>query len=511
MAAAFNFPGVYVEEIAHGLRPIEGAPTAITAFVGRALRGPEGQAVDIFSFADYERQFGGLWLDSAMSYAVRDFFANGGGHAVIVRLFHADAAGSPPRILESGTLRFRAASRGSWADQLELSVSAGAAADAFNLTVTDRAPGGVMEMYENVSLKNGARRVDLMLKGVSALVQWAGANLDADATAPALPALPSLPAGGLTVPPVAGSASDGTPLTADDFLDPDCGLRALDQLYARNSLFNLLVIPPYNTAGNIDDTVTTAAIACCELRRAMLLLDAPAEWRDPVQAASQFPGRFHALSPNAALYFPRVDMPNPLRGNRIESFAAAGVVAGAFARNDAQRGVWKAPAGLEVVMAGVTAPSVPVTDGENGQLNALGINCLRSFAGRGNVVWGARTLRGGDDLGDPFKYVPVRRTALFIEESLYRGLQWVAFEPNDESLWAQIRYNAGDFMNRLFTQGAFQGSAARDAYLVRCDAATTTPDDAVRGMVNLMVGFAPLRPADFVVLTLQLPVGAGLM
>jgi phage tail sheath protein FI len=194
---------------------------------------------------------------------------------------------------------------------------------------------------------------------------------------------------------------------------------------------------------------------------------------------------------------------NPLHDNQMEPFAPCGAVAGVWARTDATRGVWKAPAGLDATLVGVPALSKPMTDDENGQLNPLGVNCLRAFQAVGRVVWGARTLRGNDQLADEYKYVPVRRTALYIEESLYRGLKWVVFEPNDESLWAQIRLNAGAFMHNLFRQGAFQGTSPRDAYFVKCDKETTTQNDIDLGIVNILVGFAPLKPAEFVVIKLQ--------
>jgi uncharacterized protein len=164
--------------------------------------------------------------------------------------------------------------------------------------------------------------------------------------------------------------------------------------------------------------------------------------------------------------------------------------------------VWKAPAGLDANFVGVTGLAVNLTDAENGELNPLGINCLRAFPGM-KVVWGARTLRGADQLADEWKYIPVRRTALFIEESLYRGTQWVVFEPNDEPLWAQIRLSVGAFMHSLFRQGAFQGQSPKDAYFVKCDKETTTQDDINKGIVNILVGFAPLKPAEFVVVRLQ--------
>jgi hypothetical protein len=147
--------------------------------------------------------------------------------------------------------------------------------------------------------------------------------------------------------------------------------------------------------------------------------------------------------------------------------------------------------------------SVALTDEENGDLNPLGTNCLRAMPVIGRVVWGSRTLRGADRLADQWKYVPIRRLALYIEESLYRGTQWAVFEPNDEPLWAQIRLNLGAFMHGLFRQGAFQGSSPREAYLVKCDAETTTQTDRNLGIVNIIVGFAPLKPAEFVIIKIQ--------
>jgi phage tail sheath protein FI len=175
-----------------------------------------------------------------------------------------------------------------------------------------------------------------------------------------------------------------------------------------------------------------------------------------------------------------------------------------MARTDALHSVWKAPAGQNAAIKGIQGLSVNVTDQDNEQLTSLGVNCLRTFPGTGPVVWGARTLRGNDQSNDEYKYIPVRRLALFIEESLYRGTRWVVFEPNDEPLWAQLRVDVGTFMQHLFHQGAFAGNTPRDGYFVKCDAETTTRNDRDLGIVNIEVGFAPLRPAEFVVIKLQL-------
>jgi phage tail sheath protein FI len=234
----------------------------------------------------------------------------------------------------------------------------------------------------------------------------------------------------------------------------------------------------------------------------MLLVDPPNDWSSKKNAREGFP--IPGLSSeNAAIFFPRIQAPNPLRDNQVEDFAPGGAIAGIFARTDAARGVWKAPAGLDATLRGVVGLTIPLTDAENGELNPLGINCLRQVPAAGYVVWGARTIVGDDRLASQWKYIPVRRTALYIEESLYRGTQWAVFEPNDEPLWSQLRLNIGVFMHGLFRQGAFQGQSPKDAYFVKCDSTTTTQADIDRGIVNIVVGFAPLKPAEFVVLYIQ--------
>jgi len=299
------------------------------------------------------------------------------------------------------------------------------------------------------------------------------------------------------------ATSNGLELKATSFTGPGKE-NAKQGLYAlrKADLFNILCIPPYTAEGNVEASLVAEAAVYCERRRAMLLVDPPSTWidKDVAKAGVIDVG---TNSKNVALFFPRLIMPDPLRDNRLASFVPSGAVAGIFARTDTQRGVWKAPAGLDATLVGVTALSVPLTDAENGELNPLGINCLRTLPPVGRVVWGARTLQGDDRLASEWKYIPVRRTALFIEESLYRGTQWVVFEPNDEPLWAQIRLNVGAFMHNMFRQGAFQGKTPRDAYFVKCDKETTTQNDINLGIVNVIVGFAPLKPAEFVIIKLQ--------
>ncbi|NEQ82881.1 MAG: phage tail sheath family protein [Moorea sp. SIO2I5] len=297
-------------------------------------------------------------------------------------------------------------------------------------------------------------------------------------------------------------AGDGDPLESNNFTEGEgdkTGIYALEKA----DLFNLLCIPPYNASSNVDKEIIDPAIKYCKKRRAMMIIDSPSGWDSKGNAKTGIKTDVGSTSENAAVFFPRLVMPNPLKENQIEVFAACGAVAGIFARTDGTRGVWKAPAGLEAVLKGVAALSVPLTDPENGELNPLGINCLRNRPPAGKIVWGSRTRVGDDMLASEWKYIPVRRLALYLEETLYRNTKWAVFEPNDEPLWSQLRLSIGSFMQNLFKQGAFQGSSPKDAYFVKCDKETTTQYDIDRGIVNIMIGFAPLKPAEFVILKFQ--------
>ncbi|HLJ33077.1 MAG TPA: phage tail sheath C-terminal domain-containing protein [Ktedonobacteraceae bacterium] len=274
------------------------------------------------------------------------------------------------------------------------------------------------------------------------------------------------------------------------------GIFALDEV----DLFNLLCLPRVTDAGTLNQ-----AIAYCKPRRAFVIIDSQPD-KKPADMVTFITDPKLSKGDNgtyAAIYYPWVQAPDPLNNGRLTSYPSSGMIAGLYASTDSSRGVWKAPAGTNANLVGVQGLDYLLTDGENGSLNPLGVNCLRIFPVYGAVSWGSRTVSGADALASEYKYVPVRRTALYIEESLRRGLQWVVFEPNDEPLWAQIRLNVGVFMHNLFVKGAFQGQTPRDAYFVKCDKETTTQNDIDLGIVNIVVGFAPLKPAEFVILSLQ--------
>lgn len=493
MSITPTYPGVYVTEVPSGNRTISGVATSVTALVGTALRGPVDLPVPIGNFSEFERTFGGLVRDSGLGYAVRDFYLNGGGRAIVVRVAHDDAGAATIDL--GGALTLEAYGAGSWGDAITASVEHPADPDAtdiaesqgveaddlFTLTV---ALGDEVEVFRNVTVVDGPARLTNLVQS-SRLVRVSGAPT-------------GRPAEGDYTVTLAGD--DGGAVDADDYTAPGRGINALDTV----DLFNLLVIPPPTPTGNLPSAVWPLAATYAWQRRAFLIID-PEAGTDvaPFATWAAALGLTADGARNAAVYYPRVRHADPLRGGQVDTFAPSGAVAGVYARTDGARGVWKAPAGLEAALGGVVELEKALTNDQNGALNPSGYNALRTFRDAGSVVWGARTLRGSDVLSDDYKYVPVRRLALFLEESLFRGTQWVVFEPNDEPLWSQIRLSVGAFMQDLFRKGAFQGTSPRDAFFVRCDAETTTQYDIDRGIVNIQVGFAPLKPAEFVIISVQ--------
>jgi hypothetical protein len=300
-----------------------------------------------------------------------------------------------------------------------------------------------------------------------------------------------------------GRDDDGTPLMVNDYTGSSLahtGFFALDKV----DLFNLMILPG---DAEIDEPkyrqlIGPASIYCNE-KRAFLLVDAPPSWTNgdlPAADASAVNSlRALVVKDHSAVFYPRVQYSD---AGLKKLIGPSGMIAGLMARIDSTRGVWKAPAGTEADLRGVLDLDVNLTDLENGVLNKLGVNCLRKFPA-GIVNWGARTLDGSDDIGSEWKYIPIRRLTLFLEESLFRGTKWVVFEPNDEPLWASIRLNLNAFMMGLFRQGAFQGSTPDKAFYVKCDGETTTQADRNLGIVNIEVGFAPLKPAEFVIIKIQ--------
>ncbi len=498
-----TYPGVYIEEVPSGVRTITGVATAVGAFLGYFSRGPINEAVRIFNFGDFERAFGGLRVDSEASYAIQQFFLNGGGQAWVVRVAGGAPAASTATLETGGidVLVVDAASEGVWGDDVSVAVDYNTADTSpgslqFNVSVTEA--GGAPEVFRNLVM-------DPASPAYAVAVINAGSRLvQVQLPDPPDPSLSTLRPAEATTPLAGGD--DGTLPGALELLgDEDLkeGMYALLDV----DLFNILCIPDTMRLGDADAAaVATQAIDLCEEERAFYILDVPQPLNprdEPTEIETWLDANASLRHRNAALYFPRPEIPDPLNEFRLRSVAPSGTLAGLYARTDANRGVWKAPAGTEAVLRGVQRLEYRLTDAENGIVNPLGINALRTFPVFGNISWGARTLEGADQLASEWKYIPIRRLALFIEESLFRGTQWVVFEPNDEPLWAQIRLNVGTFMNNLFRQGAFQGASPREAYFVRCDHETNPQADIDRGIVNILVGFAPLKPAEFVIIKIQ--------
>ncbi|MGP3939053.1 phage tail sheath family protein [Streptomyces sp. 6N106] len=607
MPTPAGYPGVYIEELPSSVRTIASVTTSVTAFVGHTRRGPLNTPVRITSFADFERRFGGLTSQSAVGYAVHQFFGNGGTVAVVVRVTKAGTGKAACVTLDSTeghsacpVLEVHAKEPGHWGSGLRLAVDYDTPCpeETFNLHVLD-ARGTSRESFTNLSMDPAhGRHAETVINAGSALIRvkavgegrpdpsgtvskpFAGElpdlaveltvkigeveraftlyDPDCDGEAPCdvtelalllerkLRALPDAPgkhafAGtevttfGRRLQVVAGSidpddvvrflgecandlgleasvnppvfplsgGEDGAPPGPRDLIGGEAdktGLQALRDIEDVN-LLSLPELAAYESVGDMV-TVLSAADRLCRERRIFLLVDAPSAWGS-VDAARAGIGAFEPVrSDHAALYFPQLRLTDPLTG-RLRAFPPSGALAGVIARTDGERGVWKAPAGTEARLAGVYSLGVQLTDRENGLLNPLGINCLRTFPVVGPLVWGARTLRGADALDSEWKYVPVRRLALHIEESLRRGLQWVVFEPNTEQLWQQIRLNASGYLHTLFEKGAFKGGTPRQAYFVKCDKDTTTDEDIARGIVNVVVGIAPVKPAEFVIVKIQ--------
>jgi hypothetical protein len=632
-----NYPGVYIEEISSGVRTITGVSTSVTAFVGTGKRGPINRAVHVLSYADYERRFGGLSADSEMSYAVRQFFINGGSEAWVVRL--AGSSTTATKTLQDSipedVLKIDALDQGLSGNFIKVGIDYEGSENSFKLSLSFTDPDApaisVSESFPNLSMsKYNPRFAESVVNGSSNLVKLTrvassavlaalgkGKSLSGyltnsgDSSGTLVNVANLIDAGhsrfqvmqnGLapvSVQLTSGDASGGTnsarltslcnaiktqvssnpgyggftcvkdgsgkriemtsgvagenskvvvlpgtqndlsvrlklgvlnggdeieaeaalrptetPATPDVFLEsgsetPVTALNAYTSyigsqanrtgIYALESvdLFNILCLPGVSDAGILADSV-----AYCLARRAFLIVDAPSNVDTPDAMDTLIAGTSLPKSDHAAVYFPWVKIADPLNNGKPRLTAPSGMVAGLYARTDSARGVWKAPAGTEATLA-AQGVEYNLTDLENGTLNPKGVNCIRLLRVYGTVVWGARTLRGADQMTSEWKYIPVRRTALFIEESLFRGTQWVVFEPNDEPLWAQIRLNVGAFMHTLFRQGAFQGTSPREAYFVKCDKETTTQDDINRGVVNILVGFAPLKPAEFVIIQIQ--------
>lgn len=492
-----TYPGVYIEELPSGVRTITGVSTSVTAFVGRVRTGSVESPIRCFSLADFERKCGGLWAESELGHAVRHFFANGGSEALISRVVTGASTSTCSLAGSGGPLNLTAANPGSWGANLRATVSYGtpgavdeAAAGEFHLTLELIDP-----TISDPSTDTLTREVFRALSLDPLSSRYVQQVLAAESTLARVTAVPSARPN-VVVRATFSAAVDGT---AGDNASYSAAIQRLELADG----FNIMVIPPPSHTSDISLAVLAEAATFCQDHRAMLLIDPPSSWGNYEAAASLAGGYVSLRTPNTVFFYPRIIASDPLQEGRARAFAPSGAIAGVYARTDSSRGVWKAPAGIEATLAGAQGLTVALSQAESGVVNAQGVNALMMIPSVGPAIWGARTGRGADVLASEWKYVPVRRLALYIEETLQRGSKWAVFEPNDERLWASLRQSIGTFMQQLFRQQAFQGASPSEAYFVACDANTTTPTDILNGVVNIVVGFAPLKPAEFVVLKFQ--------
>ncbi len=518
-------PGVYMEEVSSGAKPIEAVGTATAAFVGFTERGPVNQPTLVTNWPQYTRTFGGMADGAYLPLSVFSYFMNGGGNAYIVSVGaqHDDAAGTSPNGAANGSgpaaitahaeatitgeegkpaLRVRSIAPALEAGNLAVEIAdpGEPGEDTFKLQVLR--DGTVAETYDNVSTRRGSNNVATALKQ-STLVQLA--DLKGGPVAPArgtttLEAPAAEPPQEVALPAVSPESYVGDVSDRSGF----GGLEAIEDI-------TMLVVPDLMSAYQrqaIDDeqlkAVQLAMIAHCELMSdRVAILDTPPglnaqQLRDWRMDFAGYDSKY------ATLYWPWVKVMDPGTGKPL-MMPPSGAVAGIWARNDDTRGVHKAPA--NEVVRGAIALELNITKGEHDILNPIGVNCIRAFPGQGIRVWGARTLSSDAE----WRYLNVRRLFNFIEKSILLGTNWVVFEPNDHALWDRVRRTITMFLRRVWQSGALFGRTPAEAFFVKCDEENNPPENRDAGILTVEIGIAPVKPAEFVVFRLsQLSDGAAL-
>jgi uncharacterized protein len=612
-------PGVYIEEVAGGARPIEGVSTSTTAFLGKAARGPLGQAALVTSFTEFETTFGGFIADSFLALAALQFFNNGGRRLYVVRVASNAATASVSIADRQGSsataLELRAASAGAWANDLSVTVGNGTLDPSNEFKLTFSEGGTPLETFDNLSMNPDATNlVDRVVGARSALIAatanvagdttTAGTSVSAASPATSLPAGPrslvidvngdgpqtitlpdplttgdeiaaaiqarvralapqraATPAAAFTgftagfaaglytltsgttgkrssvkvtsAPQAAdaaarlklGASAGGTEASGAAALRPAAGTFLLGAPVAGNVTAStagsdggtpqdvdyinaLAVLDPVSDVSIVavpgigSKDVVGAGTGYCANRMDCFFVGDMGPTDDTPAEAQAFVNTLTVRSSYGAVYFPWLRVVDPSGLSPAPILAPpSGFVTGIYARTDARRGVWKAPAGTEAGVNGAVGLAAQINDAQQDTLNPIGANAIRFFSSSGIVVWAARTL--GVFTSPEYKYVPVRRLAIFLERSIYNGIQWAVFEPNDEDLWASLRLNIGAFMMNLFRAGAFQGPTPADAFFVKCDPETNPQSEIDAGVVNVLVGFAPVKPAEFVVVRIS--------
>jgi Bacteriophage tail sheath protein len=489
-------PGVYVEEVEAGSRPIEGVGTAVAAFVGLAAQGPFNEPTLVTNWSQFTQSFGEFVEGSHLAHAVYGYFNNGGGSCYVVRIGEDGRAPAAKAELTSAaqpeldTYRIMAVEAGPAGNHITVEVADGSNGDSdekFKLVV--KRDGNAEETFEGVTTKRGKQNVATVVNAQSKLIQIE--ELRTTATVEKRPAAGSVRLEG-------GDISQPERISADDYVGDAADRTGFGGLEAVDAV-TMVAVPDLMAAyqgGMIDlegvQAVQLGMAAHCELMGdRVAILDPPPglnaqqirEWRvDKAGYDSKF----------ASLYWPWIKVFDPSSGQNT-LVPPSGHMAGVWARSDTTRGVHKAPA--NEVIRGVIALETNITKSEHDLLNPQGINCIRAFPGRGIRVWGARTLSS-----DPaWRYLNVRRLFNFIEESVLAGTQWVVFEPNDLDLWQRIRRTISAFLLRVWRDGALFGATPEEAFYVKCDSETNPPEIVDAGQVVCEVGIAPVKPAEFVV------------
>ncbi|HYW26294.1 MAG TPA: phage tail sheath family protein [Terriglobales bacterium] len=498
-------PGVYVEEVEAGSRPIEGVGTAVAAFVGLAARGPFNEPTLVTNWSQFVQTFGEFQEGSYLAHAVYGYFLNGGGVCYVVRIGGngpAPSAGADIPLGREKALPYRvsALEAGPAGNEITVEVQDASEPADDNFKVVVSRGGRVEEVFDNVTTKRGRQNVATVVKNQSRLIQLEEIS-GSTAMEPVAGAKVSLSGGSATVPmrvaaeDYVGSAADRTGFA---------GLEAVDQV-------TMLSVPDLMAAyqqGAIDletvKAVQLAMIAHCELMGdRVAILDPPPDY-NAQQIREWRMDKAGYDSKYATLYWPWVKVFDPMAGQGV-FVPPSGHMAGIWARSDDTRGVHKAPANENI--RGAIDLGLNITKGEHDQLNPVGINCIRAFPGRGIRVWGARTLSS-----DPaWRYLNVRRLFNFIEESVLEGTQWVVFEPNDMALWERVKRTINAFLVRVWRDGALFGATPQEAFYCKCDSETNPSEVIDAGQLVVEIGIAPVKPAEFVIFRIaQFSGGASL-
>ena len=536
MTVTTSYPGIYIQELPSLVHTITPAPTSIAVFVGYTnpfYQGTEyGTAIQLFSFADYQANFGGFfscpWQPDYVGQAVYQFFLNGGPTCYVVAIEakeYRDSAGKSQGDVTAASVAI-AATGGSITFTALQPVGVAAVAPATG-TVGIPMTVGLSNIQRSTPPDGPLDTADIVISYGTTVETYRKVQIASLVpTSPPKPPAPlqnsNLVTVTLTDAPTAYPAAGSHPLGYTSATAPQPGLSVISsvdfgpvfQEFAsldKVPIFNLLATP-----GITDNLVTSEAVAYCERKRAFYIMDTPSPqttgWDvnhivgDLNQSTPLSPAP--PISVNAAVYYPWLQTADPVTGNTTNPVTGkpivappSGYVAGIYGKTDSAQGVWQSPAGIQTTLLATTGVDTNgvMTDPQQGVLNLNAINCLRQFPGIGTVVFGARTTAATNPAYQQWKYVAVRRMALFIEQTLYANLTWAIFEGNSTPLWNALTQEVTAFMLSLFRQGAFAGDTPKTAFVVQCDSTTTTQQDINNGVVNILVGFAPLLPAEFVV------------